>query len=295
MQYERLTVVSPAAWLARDLAEAGTIEVKGSVGLDVPDMKDTALWCSGSWAMRLLKSGISHPFLSAGPHWLSRVPDRYLGRRVWSGRLGSIKSPCGRQEAFYKLSEHKHARIPAGPLQGPQAFLERVAGAFKDPSRPDDTGPPAIDGLHYTGSGLMDYKREYRCFIAHGRVTASSHYISRVPGIRGADVELTWNAFPEDRSPDASEAAAFAQEVVDAMGADQPPGYSLDVGTDSAGRFSVIEANAAWSSGIYHAPRSGVIESVLASQEPGHEDWIWRPDELFLARSRPLPVPGALL
>jgi hypothetical protein len=38
------------------------------------------------------------------------------------------------------------------------------------------------------------------------------------------------------------------------MGENQPPGYVLDVGKDSKGNWFVIEANAAWSSKIHHAP-----------------------------------------
>ena len=288
--YDHLTVVSSSSWVSRDLASADTFEIRATVGLDIPAMDGTALWCSGSWAMRLLKSGRSHPFLSAGPDWLSRVPERFLRRRVWTGTLDALESAHGPHKAFYKLSEHKHALAPAGPAEGPQAFLEMVSAAFGHPGL-QDGGGAGVGGLHCTWSELMDYRREYRCFIAHGKVTAASEYIRRVPGIHGADVEITWDAYTHGGYPDTAEAAAFAQEVADAMGADQPPGYSLDVGTDAAGNYSVIEANAAWSSGIYNAPRAGVIESLLASQEPGYDDWLWRPDELFFSRSRPLPAP----
>jgi ATP-grasp domain, R2K clade family 3 len=106
-------------------------------------------------------------------------------------------------------------------------------------------------------------------------------------------VTITWDAYEADRSPDASKAAAFAQTVIDAMGENQPPGYTLDVGEDAGGNFSVIEANAAWSSNIYHAPAAGAIESILASQESGQDEWAWKPDRLFLDRVRPLPSPEA--
>lgn len=81
-RYDHLTVVSSSSWVSRDLASAGTLDVEATVGLDIPAMEGAALWCSGSWAMRLLKSGIAHPFLSAGPGWLARVPERFLRRRI---------------------------------------------------------------------------------------------------------------------------------------------------------------------------------------------------------------------
>lgn len=279
MTYDKLTVVTSARWLADDLAAAGTIDVVHSIGLDVPDLAGSALWCSGSWALRLAKSGITHPFLSAGPEWITRVPAEFLLRGVWSGTLAALPYK-GMDPMFYKLAEHKHSGIPAGLHTGRGSFKRLAFDAFDFAA--------GIEDLHCVGSEPMAYTREYRCFIAHGTVTASSFYLATVPGI-DAPVTITWDAYEPDRSPDTTAAAAFAQVVVDAMGDDQPPGYTLDVGEDADGVFSVIEANAAWSSNIYHAPAAGVIESVLASQEPGHERWAWAPDALFLGRARPLP------
>jgi hypothetical protein len=38
------------------------------------------------------------------------------------------------------------------------------------------------------------------------------------------------------------------------MGGNQSPGHVLNVGKDAKGNWSVIEANAAWSSNIYVTP-----------------------------------------
>jgi len=290
MSYDKLLVVTSARWVADDLRAAGTIDVKHSLGLDAPDPDGrTALWCSGAWATRLLKTGIDHPFLSAGPGWLPTVPAEFLRRDVWAGHLDEMPYK-GFEPAFYKLAEHKHSEIPAGLAVGRNGFRTRVISALGSIIFDGDE----IAGLHYVGSARMDYVREYRCFIAHGKVTASSFYLATVPGINGSTVTITWDAYEADCSPDASAAAAFAQTVVDAMGDNQAPGYTLDVGEDAEGNFSVIEANAAWSSNIYHAPAAGVIESVLASQEPGHDRWAWKPDDLFLSRARQLPTGAPL-
>lgn len=286
MSPQRLTVVTSARWLADDLRAAGTIDVEHTLGMDVPPTLDgTAFWCSGAWALRLLKSGVQHPFLSAGPDWLTRVPAEFLRRDVWAGTVGHMPYR-GEGQMFYKLAEHKHGDIPAGLYLTEDTFQRHVRKVFATADQADE--------LHFVGSGPMEYAREYRCFIARGTVTASSFYLATLPGINDSTVTITWDAYEPDRAPDASRAAAFAQSVADAMGADQPPGYTLDVGEDADGNFSVIEANAAWSSNIYHAPAAGVIESVLASQEPGHAQWAWTPDALFLHRARPLPG-GSLL
>lgn len=281
MIYDKLLVATSPAWVAEDIRTAGAIDVEHTIGLDAPVLDGhTALWCSWTWAMRLAKTGINHPFLSPGPDWITRVPEEFLRRKVWAGCLGDMPY-MGVEPMFYKLAEHKHTGIPAALHIGRGHFRRLVGSSF-------DFAPGYAD-LHYVGSERMAYAREYRCFIAHGKVTASSFYLATVPGIHGTDVTITWDAYDADTCPDSSQAAAFAKEVVQVMGEDQPPGYVLDVGEDAAGNWSVIEANAAWSSNIYHAPAAGVIEAVLASQEPGHPDWGWAPDRLFLERARPLP------
>lgn len=288
MTYNKLLVVTSASWLAKDLAAAGTIPVEGTLGLDAPALDETtALWCSGAWAIRLLKTGFRHPFLSAGPNWLPTVPKEFLRREVWSGRLKDMPYK-GTGRTFYKLSEHKHGAVPAGVRNGRGSFLSDVTEAFRL-----RTCAPDILDLQCTASEPVDFIREYRCFVAHGRVTAASFYKATLPGVHGSDVEITWDAYDsplDPRLPETGEAASFAQRVVDSMGDNQPPGYTLDVGTDHDGRLSVIEANAAWSSNIYHADPAGAIESVLASQELDNGRWAWKPDRLFLEHSRALPA-----
>ncbi|WP_422759166.1 ATP-grasp domain-containing protein [Paenarthrobacter sp. C1] len=284
MTYDKLLVATSPAWVAEDLRKAGTIAVEHTVGLDAPALDGcTALWCSWTWAMRLARTGIKHPFLSPGPDWITKIPEEFLSRKVWAGRIADMPY-MGVEPMFYKLAEHKHSSIPAGLHIGRGHFLRLIGSTFDF--------IPGYEDLHYVGSEPMAYACEYRCFIAHGKVAASSFYLSTVPGIHGKDVTISWDAYEPDRCPDSSAAAAFAQEVVDAMGTNQPPGYVLDVGEDAQGNWSVIEANAAWSSNIYHAaPLAGVVESILASQDPGHPEWVWAPDALFLSRARPLPSP----
>ena len=276
-----MAVVSTAAWVARDLADAGSIPVLPQLGLDLPELDgSTALWCSGAFALRLMRSDINHPFLAAGPHWLPGLPQEFLGRVVSTHTLAEAAA-LPEAQAFFKLSEHKHAGIPAAVYPSGAAFTERVATAFPGQD---------VTALTVTVSEPVRYRREFRAFIAHGQVRAASFYLSSVPGAVGTDVQITWDAFADAAgAPPVGPATVFAQRVVDALGTRQPPGYTLDVGEDGTGRFSVIEANAAWSSNIYHADPAGVIESVLASQSSGYPQWTWVPDALFLSRSRALP------
>jgi len=126
MTYEHLTVVTSARWLAEDLRATGTISVEHSLGLDAPHLTDEiAFWCSGAWAVRLLKSGVNHPFLSAGPGWLTRVPAEFLRRDVWAGTIGRMPYR-GEDPMFYKLAEHKHGDIPAGLYLDEDTFQRHV-------------------------------------------------------------------------------------------------------------------------------------------------------------------------
>lgn len=287
MSYRKMLVVSSARWLAEDLAAAGTVPVEHTLGLDAPVLDgSTALWCSWSWALRLARTGISHPFLSPGPDWLARLPYEYRRRDVWAGRIGDMPYK-GMDPVFYKLAEHKHSGIPAGFHPDRGSFRRFAFDAFNF--------APGVEDLRFIGSGPIAYVREYRCFIAHGKVEAASLYLSSVPGINDSTVEITWNAQdPAFARRDAAEAAVFAGTVSAALGDEQPPGYVLDVGLDTDGNWSVIEANAAWSSNIYHCDPVGAIRAILASQEPGHDRWTWKPDALFADRARPLPTNSIL-
>lgn len=283
MSYRKMLVVSSARWLTDDLASAGTVPVEHTLGLDAPVLDgSTALRRSWSWALRLTRTGVSHPFLSPGPDWLARLPYECRRRDVWAGRSGHMPYK-GVDPVFYKLAEHKHSGIPAGFHAGRGSFRRIAFDAFNF--------APGVEDLRFIGSEPIEYVREYRCFIAHGRVEAASLYLSRVPGINDSTVEITWNAQdPHFARRDAAEAAVFAGAVTEALGEDQPPGYVLDVGRDTDGNWSVVEANAAWSSNIYHCDRAGAIRAILASQETSHDRWAWKPDALFLNRARPLPA-----
>ncbi|WP_410468595.1 ATP-grasp domain-containing protein [Arthrobacter sp. A2-55] len=206
------------------------------------------------------------------------VPPEFLGRRVWAGRLSDM--PAFVRPMFVKLAEHKHTGIPAAIHTSSGQFAEAAAAVL-------GTG---IESLSVVVSEPLAFRREFRTFITDGKVTAASFYLSTVPGASGAPVTLTWDAFTDaGTAPNTDEATRFAQRVVDAMGGNQPLGYTLDVGQLGDGSWAVVEANAAWSSNIYHADPAGAIESILAAQAPGHPDWEWRPDSFFAVKARALP------
>lgn len=263
-----LRVVTTSKWVAEDLAKAGTVPVIHDLGMDLPASTEAAAWwCPGRHAARLLASGVDPGFLSAGPTFTADLPWRFLRRKVWAGRMKNMPRPIG--PAFYKVAEAKFGLLPAKEYPYWGQFVQAAHLAKLD-----------IEDFIQI-STLIDYTHEYRCFIADGQVTAISPYL--VNGV-------TWESLDPETIPGAGTAWEFAQGVVNFLGADQPPGYVLDVGADPSGRFSVIEANAAWSSNPYHSAADGVISSVLASQntDPAHARWRWEPATKFRRYAQPL-------
>lgn len=277
--FAELRVVTPAAWLARDLASAGTIPVVHDLGLDAPaDTSRTAWWAPHRFVARLaVTPGVTRPALtSPGPDWLSTVPSRWLRREVWCGPLARADGAplWARGAVFAKPAEVKLERFPAAVVRSPAELADRAAAAGLAPTS------------RVVLSQVVDFAEEHRCFVGPGpdgrpAVLAASAYL--LDGV-------TWDAWETpSQAPPSVRAAAFARKVAAAVPG--PPGFVLDVGRLRDGGWAVIEANAAWSSNPYHAAPTGVVASVLAAQRPDAEPgWSWRSDPVIDRFARPLPV-----
>jgi hypothetical protein len=272
-----LIVASHRRWIADDLATADVIPVVADPALDAPTLPHgirAAWWTPAEHAARLMHSGLNLQLLSAGTAWLSRVPTGLLGRPVWSGTVDSLTDapPYG----WCKPAETKVESLPAAWYDTVDEFRVQLALLDAPGLMPVQVSPVRLD--------LTD---EYRCFITQGNVTAVGAYLHA-----GETWDPAW-----DRTPDPSRAAAamFAQEVLNTLGTDQPPGFVLDVGRCANGSWVVIEANASWSSNIYGCgPRAGVISSIVAAST--HDDWAlggtrtvvpwqWLPDPWIMRRT----------
>lgn len=282
--FAELRVVTTAAWLARDLAASGVLPVVHDIGLDVPaDTSSSAWWAPHRFVTRLhATERVTHPALrSPGPAWLATVHPRWLHRQVWAGSLSSVRcaplwDTARRQGAsvFGKAAEVKLNALPARPYTDPETFLDAASAAGLHPS----------SGVVL--SELVEFVEEHRCFIAPGadgvpEVSAASAYL--VGGV-------TWDFWERAAdAPDPSGAVTFAARV--AASTPGPEGYVLDVGRLADGSWSVVEANASWSSNPYHCDPAGVVNSVLAAQDPaGDRTWAWRSDPCMGRFARPLPV-----
>lgn len=270
-EFERLVVVSSASWLAKDFSAPSVITVIPEVGFDLPrlDPKTTAWWCSGSYVARAASTGLIMPLLSAGPHWLPTLPSKWKRREVEAIRMKEVENRF--TTGFIKPAEIKIGSLPARIYRSSDEFLQDAS----------EVGLP--DGSWLTVSEPMAYVREYRCFTAHGEVTAATPYL-----IDG----MTWDGLDSDADGNGcSEARAFVERMLADIGTEaHPPGFVVDVGVDTDGHWSVIEANASWSSNPYHADMGGVIRSVLAAHDVDgqYPQWAWKIDPYHEKNARKL-------
>jgi hypothetical protein len=98
---------------------------------------------------------------------------------------------------------------------------------------------------------------EFRCFVLDRRVVTTSVYLRHGELAQSADG--TW---ADDRTGAARE---FAESVCSDPVVGLPPAVVVDVGLIEGRGWAVVEANAAWGSGIYGCDPSAVLASVQRS------------------------------
>ncbi|MFE2055400.1 ATP-grasp domain-containing protein [Streptomyces sp. NPDC059446] len=172
--------------------------------------------------------------LEAPPDWLARLPDAFLGRGV---RAVPLREAYGlRRPVFVKSPNDKS--IPAL--------------VYSDGSRLP--GPDAVDpGTVVLLSEIVVFEAEYRLYVLDGRVHTGSRY--------AASGQLR-------PAPLSAGARAFGTELLDAVAHTLPSAIVVDVGFTDAGRWAVVEANAAWASGCYASDPDLALDVVLRAAGP---------------------------
>ncbi len=130
----------------------------------------------------------------------------------------------------------------------------------------------------------VEFVAEMRCWIVHGEVVTYSWY--RIDDqIWGCE---DWSP-PRAYIPSTQRMLCFARVV--ARTVDAPPGFVLDVGLTADGRWLVVEANAAWSSGPYDGDPAAILAAITAAHDfdGGYPQWRWRPG-VPLQKAGPLRV-----
>ncbi|MFD1830944.1 ATP-grasp domain-containing protein [Streptomyces desertarenae] len=171
--------------------------------------------------------------LQAPEDWLARLPRAYTRREVRAVPIGEAYGL--RRPAFVKSPNDKE--VPA-----------RV---YTDGSRLP--GPDAVDpATTVLVCDVVEFTAEYRLYLLDGAVRTGSRYARRGR---------------PDVGPLPREAADFGAALLKECGHTLPGAIVVDVGV-TGGHWAVVEANAAWASGMYAADPQRVLDVVLRAAGP---------------------------
>lgn len=262
-------VVTESAWMAeRFTAGLNGRQMFLSYAHEFPDLSayDTSsMWLAGGYAARLHRIGLAGSLMAPGQDWLSTVDSSLVGREIVTQPLSAM--PYGIQ-LFAKPAEAKIDAIKAGLYK--REYIDTV---YQEQDIPVDTL------LQWTTT-LMDMNHEHRFFIANREVMTGSPYL--IDG-QVYDGYMT--------SPRYEEAVKFAEFAVKELGENQPPAYTLDVAFDEkSGKWIIVEANPAWSSGIYGADPSSMIDVLDIACNNTDLRWTWKPAEYLMNMAAEAPI-----
>lgn len=254
--------------MAETFAEFGAVQDFG-FDIDPATAMETLWWAPGAWVASAAASGINLPLMSCGARWLDTLPQKYSGRSVATLTVEeSIKVVLDSSEIerFVKLPEAKVDSFPAS-LHTLNRHWETTVNQYHLP-------PDALIQIQMP----VDFVAEWRFWIAHGEVVAGSWY--RVD-------DLIWGSDDWTYANNKDSEYVRAESVAATVAADPdvatPPGYVLDIGLTADGRWIVVEANAAWSSGPYDGDPVGIVKAIEASHDFEGEfpQWAWQPQGVF--------------
>lgn len=273
-------VVTHKRWLAESFAEFGA---KQDFGFDINPgtARDTIWWAPGAWVASAAKAGITLPLMACGPRWLDALPRKYTGREIVTIPLSdahTISKKCLREhdQVFVKLPEAKIEPFPAA-LHG----TKHLADTLMQYHLPSATLIQIQEPVKFVA--------EARFWIAHREVTAWSWY--RIS-------DDIWGS-EEWAPPPATDGISRrfihqARTVIEDESIAVPPGFVLDIGLTIDGKWIVVEANAAWSSGPYDGNPAGIYRAIIASHDfdGRYPEWAWQGNPVF-AHAGPLKVSTA--
>ncbi|MBT2448810.1 ATP-grasp domain-containing protein [Streptomyces sp. ISL-43] len=214
----------------RDAAHARGLDTAQLDGFAVPEGLRAAHLHAGPRFADAVAPGLGIGLLEAPCDWLARLPREFTGREIL---LMPIREAYGlRRPVFVKSPNDKD--IPAL--------------VYADGSRLP--GPDAVDPLtEVLVSDVVRFTAEHRLFLLDGAVHTASRYAE--------DCRLSLG-------PASADALAFAAGLPFAT---LPSAIVVDVGV-ADGRWSVIEANAAWASGTYACDPQHALDVALRAAAP---------------------------
>jgi ATP-grasp domain-containing protein len=184
--------------------------------------------------------------------WLSMLAAEYRQREVRFATLHEARQL--QQRAFVKPADDKcfvAAVFPSG---------QQLPGEDVLPG-----GTPVLI------AEPVQWEVEFRCFVLERQIATLSPYLRFGELAQSSD-----GSWADDRT---DQARVFAQAVVSDDSVDLPPAVVMDVGIIQGRGWAVIEANAAWGSGVYGCDPAAVLDVVrracLPRDRVSPEDQRW--------------------
>ncbi|MEV6977332.1 ATP-grasp domain-containing protein [Kitasatospora sp. NPDC093806] len=197
-------------------------------------------WYGGPLAAARIADRLGLALLEPADDWLPGLPEEFTGRRIELTTLAEAWTL--RRPAFVK----------------PPADKSLPPAVYADGSRLPRTGERLGPDTPVLVSDPVTFGAEYRLFVLDGAVRTGSRY-ARFGRL--------------DPGPVTTEAVAFANRLLAAVGPSLPSAVALDVGTlldpyDPAERWAVVEANLPWFAHCYAADPGRVLDVVLRAAGP---------------------------
>jgi len=225
----RITEDNQALWRATVQREWNVERAKG---LRIPDLidDDIVLYIESLYAHSIADT-LNLQLVSIPEDWLTTLPYDFVRRRIDLSNIGAAR----------RLAEPTFIKPP-----NDKSFSAKVYASGESlPDFLDDAAPAIL-------SEPVTWTVEFRCFVLDGHVcTISPYWRDQRPA---SDDNFT--ATDEERMA----ATSLAETVLAAPGVACPPACVIDVGQLSDGAWAVVEANAAWGSGIYGCDPNAVLD-----------------------------------
>lgn len=258
-----IVMAETSRFASRLLPGAGNRDFFLSYGSAVPNTSDYDLvsyWSAGGYSARLRRIGLAGDFTAPGQSWLSTVDPELTGRHIVTGGVSEMPDD---KLFFGKPAEAKIDAMVAGKYT---ATMVRIM--MKQENVPADT-------LFQWTESLLTINHEHRFYVCDRVIRTGSPYL--IDGVVFHD---------EMVSPRYADALHAAEKTVAALGDNQPVGYTLDMGLDEvSGKWIIIEANPAWSSGIYGCDPIEVINVLDVACNTDDDRWRWEPAEYLVQKA----------
>lgn len=203
-------------------------------GIRLPDIDDSeiVIYVESLYSPTIAKM-IGRELLGPPENWLVNVPQEFAKRTIALTTLGEARNLT--QPAFVKPPNDKSfaAQVYVSGTCLPIEFDDNMTVLVADP---------------------VQWEVEFRCFCLDGKVQTLSPYLrsgilAKLDDYKMATVEQTT-------------VTEFTEKVVAGTDAFSPRAIVIDIGRIKGKGWAVVEANAAWGSGIYGCDPDAVLDVI---------------------------------